>query len=101
MVDEGVFDVASLTERPAYTSVLDVLNDWGKAKNAIAGAMSKARGTPAQRLSKAELVAPVLYPSSICCAGANYSDHQQEMERLQNLPHERDPHTLGLALGIF
>ena len=101
VVDESVLDVASLTERPAYTSVLDVLNDWGKAKNLIAGAMSKTRGTPAQRLSKAELVAPVLYPSSICCAGANYSDHQQEIERLQNLPHEPDPHTLGLSPWHF
>ena len=32
MVDESVLDVASLTERPAYTSVLDVLNDWARPR---------------------------------------------------------------------
>ena len=34
-------------------------------------------------LKRARLLAPVLYPGNIFCAGANYTDHMAEMARAQ------------------
>ena len=36
-------------------------------------------------LADVRLLAPVLYPGAIYCAGANYFDHIREMERAQNM----------------
>ena len=52
-------------------------------------------------LSSAELLAPVLHPGTIYCAGANYKDHVAEMSRAMNLPAEPDPHELGLKPWHF
>jgi 2-keto-4-pentenoate hydratase/2-oxohepta-3-ene-1,7-dioic acid hydratase in catechol pathway len=63
------------------------LQEWPKANRAFASAArriasgkSKAKGLP---LKRAKLLAPVLYPGSIFCAGANYTDHMAEMARAQ------------------
>jgi 2-keto-4-pentenoate hydratase/2-oxohepta-3-ene-1,7-dioic acid hydratase in catechol pathway len=83
--------------------MLDILNDWSQAKGtlkkaAAAAAKSKAKGSP---IAKAKLLAPVLYPSAIYCAGANYKDHMEEMAKLQGMPPSPDPHTLGLKPWHF
>jgi 2-keto-4-pentenoate hydratase/2-oxohepta-3-ene-1,7-dioic acid hydratase in catechol pathway len=63
-------------------SVLALLQDWAKAKSALAKLAKKPRGK-AIALKSAKLLAPVLYPGNIYCAGANYKDHVAEMERAQ------------------
>jgi 2-keto-4-pentenoate hydratase/2-oxohepta-3-ene-1,7-dioic acid hydratase in catechol pathway len=103
VVDEHVFDAASLTRKPAYATMLGILNDWksaqGALKKAAAGAgKSRAKSRP---LSHTKLLAPVLWPSAIYCAGANYADHVAEMNRANNRPDEPDPHTLGLQSWHF
>jgi len=87
LVGERVYDAARLTGQPAWSSVLGALEDWRKAHRAFAAAAkriadgrSKARGVP---LGRARLLAPVLYPGNIFCAGANYTDHMAEMARAQ------------------
>jgi 2-keto-4-pentenoate hydratase/2-oxohepta-3-ene-1,7-dioic acid hydratase in catechol pathway len=87
LVGEQVYDAARLTGRPAWSSVLGALEDWRKAHRAFAAAAkriaagrSKAKGVP---LGRARLLAPVLYPGNIFCAGANYTDHMAEMARAQ------------------
>src|SRR5207249_7212863 len=52
-------------------------------------------------LLRTKLLAPVLWPSAIYCAGANYADHVAEMNRANNRPDEPDPHTLGLQSWHF
>jgi 2-keto-4-pentenoate hydratase/2-oxohepta-3-ene-1,7-dioic acid hydratase in catechol pathway len=47
-------------------------------------------------LAAARLLAPVLYPSAIYCAGANYTDHVVNMCRRLGIEPDPDPHTLGL-----
>src|SRR5437667_6314289 len=103
VVDEHVFDAALLTRKPAYATVLGILNDWKSAqaalKKAVANsAKSRAKSRP---LARTKLLAPVLWPSAIYCAGANYADHAAEMNRAHNRPPEPDPHTLGLQSWHF
>ena len=74
-VGDSVFDLPK-----PWTSVLAVLEDWPKAKGVLAKFAAKGKGTP---LKKAKLLAPILYPGNIYCAGANYKDHVAEMDRAQ------------------
>ena len=88
VVDEKLFDAAALTRKAAYASMLDIINDWSSAKGtlkkaAAAAAKSKLKSSP---VAKAKLLPPVMYPSAIYCAGANYTDHMMEMAKLQGIP---------------
>lgn len=84
-----VHDVVRETGEAAYASVRAVLDDWQRAEPmlqaaaaAIAAGKARNDGVP---LAEVKLLAPVLYPGAIYCAGANYYDHIREMERAQNL----------------
>ena len=87
LVGDVVYDAAKVTGRSAHSSVLGVLEDWNRAKRLftqaakrIASGAGRAKGVP---LKRARLLAPVLYPGNIYCAGANYTDHMAEMARAQ------------------
>ena len=87
LVGERVYDAARVTGVPAWSSVLGALGDWRRAHREfaalakrIAAGKSKAKGVP---LARVKLLAPVLYPGNIYCAGANYTDHMAEMARAQ------------------
>jgi 2-keto-4-pentenoate hydratase/2-oxohepta-3-ene-1,7-dioic acid hydratase in catechol pathway len=91
LVEEQVYDPAGMLGNAGYTSVLAILQDWRIARPALALAAeriiagkSRAKGVPVKR---AKLLAPVLYPGNIYCAGANYTDHMAEMARA----HGREP----------
>ena len=103
VVGEMVFDAAKLTGRSDYVTVLGILNEWrtaqGVLKKAAAGA-GKAR-TKWSPLKRTKLLAPVLWPSAIYCAGANYADHVAEMNKAHGRPPEPDPHSLGLQSWHF
>jgi len=103
VVDEKLFDAAALTRKAAYASVLDILNDWASAKAtlkkaAASAAKSRLKSRP---VAKAKLLPPVMWPSAIYCAGANYTDHMMEMARLQGIPPAPDPHEVGLKPWHF
>jgi 2-keto-4-pentenoate hydratase/2-oxohepta-3-ene-1,7-dioic acid hydratase in catechol pathway len=105
LVADHVFDAAKLTASAAHASVLGVLNDWPKASRALAQAAkriasgkSRVKGTP---IARVKLLAPVLYPGAIFCAGANYRDHAEEMARVQGTPLEKDQRELGLSPWHF
>ncbi len=98
VVDDKLFDAAALTRKAGYASMMDILNDWSSAKGtlkkaAAGAAKSKLKSQP---VAKAKLLAPVLWPSAIYCAGANYTDHMMEMAKLQGIPPAPDPHEVGL-----
>jgi len=87
LVDEQVYDAAFVTDEPEWSTVFGALQDWPKAHREfsafakrIASGKSRMKGTP---LARAKLLAPVLYPGDIYCAGANYTDHMAEMARAQ------------------
>jgi len=90
LVGDRVYDAAKVTGNAAHSSVLGVLEDWNRAKRLLARAAKRiasgpgrAKGVP---LTRARLLAPVLYPGNIYCAGANYTDHMAEMARAQGQP---------------
>ncbi len=94
LVDGDIFDV------DGYTRVVDILDDWQSAQPRLekTAAAKPKGGTP---LASAKLLAPVLYPSAIYCAGANYSDHVAEMDRAQNRTPDPNPHDVGLKPWHF
>jgi 2-keto-4-pentenoate hydratase/2-oxohepta-3-ene-1,7-dioic acid hydratase in catechol pathway len=105
LVGETVYDAARLTGKPGWSSVLALLQSWSVARRslaqaarAIARGQRRLQGTPVGRV---QLLAPVLYPGAIFCAGANYTDHVLEMARAQNAPPPPDPHQVGLSPWHF
>src|SRR4029079_3834529 len=98
---DKIFDAANLTGKPAYGTVVGILSDWKAAQGALKAATAKATKAKGQPLTGAKLLAPVLWPSAIYCAGANYADHAAEMSARHGRPPEPDPHTLGLQSCHF
>jgi 2-keto-4-pentenoate hydratase/2-oxohepta-3-ene-1,7-dioic acid hydratase in catechol pathway len=104
---ERIFDAARLTGRAADATVLGILQDWAAAGDRLAAAANAAAvdatlaTADSQPLTAVKLLPPVLFPSAIYCAGANYADHAAEMARANNRPPEPDPHTLGLKPWHF
>jgi 2-keto-4-pentenoate hydratase/2-oxohepta-3-ene-1,7-dioic acid hydratase in catechol pathway len=98
-IGDEVCDAAKLTGRAGDCSVLGILQDWTAARERLArAAASPAAGQP---LATTKLLAPILWPSAIYCAGANYADHAAEMARASGRAPEPDPHTLGLKPWHF
>ncbi len=105
LVGDTVYDAAKASGVAGYARVLDVLEDWPRAQRALAQAArrlgtgkSRVKGSP---LARTRLLAPVLYPGAIFCAGANYRDHMLEMARVSGNPPEKDPHEVGLKPWHF
>ena len=78
LVDEKVFDAATLTRKASYVTMIDILNDWKTAQGVIrkAAAMAAKSKLKSQAVARCKLLAPVLWPSAIYCAGANYTETQ-------------------------
>ncbi len=110
IVDERMIDVAGalagrMTAHASMTSVLAVLRRWEEAHPLLRQVARAARrgghSAATSALAAVRLLAPILYPGTIFCAGANYRDHVAEMSRALNLPAEPDPHELGLKPWHF
>jgi hypothetical protein len=101
VIGEEVFDAAKLTGKPAYATVLGILADWKRAEGLLKKAAAGAAKSRAKRqpLKKTKLLAPVQYPSTIYCAGANYADHAAAMAAKEGIELPTDPHALGLQAG--
>jgi 2-keto-4-pentenoate hydratase/2-oxohepta-3-ene-1,7-dioic acid hydratase in catechol pathway len=103
VVGEEVFDAAKLTGHAAYATVAGILADWKAAHGALKKAAAGAAKSRAKRqpLGKTKLLAPVPFPPTIFCAGANYADHAAAMARRSGQPEPRDPHEQGLKPWFF
>jgi len=112
VVDERLLDISEALNGGAThgtdarpMSVLDVLQRWDDMHPRLQAIARHARqgreSAPALPLSGIRLAAPILYPGTIFCAGANYRDHVAEMSRALNLPPEPDPHEIGLKPWHF
>ncbi|MEO7403052.1 MAG: fumarylacetoacetate hydrolase family protein [Burkholderiales bacterium] len=99
LVGDRVFDVTELTGRTHYQSMLAILNDWSDAEAIIERAAKSASG--GQPLSSISLLAPLASPGAIYCAGANFTDHMEEMAKVMNMAPEPDPHERGLKPWHF
>jgi 2-keto-4-pentenoate hydratase/2-oxohepta-3-ene-1,7-dioic acid hydratase in catechol pathway len=90
VVGEEAFDAAELTGNVNYSTALGVLSDWQAADHAFSAAVDRISAgsirAGAIKLSDLSILAPVLYPGNIYCAGANYKDHVAEMARAMKQP---------------
>jgi 2-keto-4-pentenoate hydratase/2-oxohepta-3-ene-1,7-dioic acid hydratase in catechol pathway len=100
VIGDHVHDAATLTGHPADSTVLAILHDWTAAQARLAKAAASSRDS-GQPLATTKLLTPILWPSAIYCAGANYADHAAEMARASGRAPEPDPHTLGLKPWHF
>jgi 2-keto-4-pentenoate hydratase/2-oxohepta-3-ene-1,7-dioic acid hydratase in catechol pathway len=103
VIGEEVFDAARLTGKAAYASVLGIVEDWKAAEGVLRKAAAGAAKGRAKRqpLARTRLMAPLRFPPTIYCAGANYMDHAAEMAARENRPPPPDPHTQGLKAWHF
>jgi len=80
LIGETVHDAASLLDGVGWPagSVIDILQHWEEARPRLERAADNppAGGRP---LGEVKLLAPLLYPSTLYFAGANYWDHMHEM----------------------
>jgi 2-keto-4-pentenoate hydratase/2-oxohepta-3-ene-1,7-dioic acid hydratase in catechol pathway len=68
----------ALTGKAWAASTLAVLGAWDEALPALRALAGAPKGA-ARRLADVRLLAPLLYPPAIYCAGANYMAHAEEM----------------------
>ncbi|HZD90075.1 MAG TPA: fumarylacetoacetate hydrolase family protein [Pseudolabrys sp.] len=61
------------------SSVLGLLRAWDKVHPRLHAAAHNAKADAGVPLSGLKLMAPILYPGVLYCAGANYWDHLKEM----------------------
>ena len=61
------------------TSVLGLLRAWDTVHPRLHSAALNAQASDGVSLSEIKLLAPILYPGTLYCAGANYWDHLAEM----------------------
>lgn len=84
VVRDGVVqDIQALLGGSGPSTMLAVLDDWDRVREAFAAARP---GGGVGALGQVALLAPILYPRALFCAGANYTDHVAEMARILNLP---------------
>ena len=78
-VDEKVVDVGSRLADADYdtSSTIALIQNWDSALPGLEKLV--ASGAVDLDFAEVNLAAPLLYPSNIFCAGANYSDHLKEM----------------------
>ena len=84
LVGERIVPAASLLQGIDVdaTSVLGLLRAWDTVHprlHAAAHNLQSGQGIP---LAQAKLLAPILYPGALFCAGANYWDHLEEMAEI-------------------
>jgi 2-keto-4-pentenoate hydratase/2-oxohepta-3-ene-1,7-dioic acid hydratase in catechol pathway len=101
VIDDRVYELAAQTEEPRHASLLGYYADWPQSESRLERALAAGPRGAARPLAQTRLLAPLLYPGAIYCAGANYQDHAAEMNARQGRPPDPDPHTLGLKAWHF
>ncbi len=117
VVDDALLDVTTVmatsgvkSSRTSPAQVLQILEKWPSVNPILEQAARDQRrgsarrghaGAAATPMRDVRLLAPILYPGTIFCAGANYRDHVAEMSKAMNLPPEPDPHQAGLKPWHF
>jgi 2-keto-4-pentenoate hydratase/2-oxohepta-3-ene-1,7-dioic acid hydratase in catechol pathway len=86
LVGDRIYRAAALIEGAAgidASSVLGLLQAWDTAHPLLASAADRVRPEDGRPFAEAALLAPILYPNVLFCAGANYWDHMEEMAEAQ------------------
>jgi len=94
------FAAATALKSQSYASVRSILDDWDTCAPLLS-AIADGEQQGGRPLASATLLSPIVWPGTIYCAGANYSDHMANMARKLGIPPEPDPHELGLSPWHF
>lgn len=90
VVDDHMIDLeAALASRNADfagASTLSMLDAWNEAQPMLEAIAEQGPDQSAMPLDDVHLLAPLLYPGTIYCAAANYTDHYHEMTMLGGKP---------------
>ncbi len=79
-----LYDMQAVLGGDAPATMLAALEEWDTVRSGLAAASFD--GAPVGPLDQMQLLAPILYPRALFCAGANYTDHVAEMARVLGLP---------------
>jgi 2-keto-4-pentenoate hydratase/2-oxohepta-3-ene-1,7-dioic acid hydratase in catechol pathway len=85
LVGERVIPAATLLhglDGVDRSSVLGLLRAWDQVHPRLHAAAHNASATDGFSLAETKLLAPILYPGVLFCAGANYYDHLEEMAEI-------------------
>jgi 2-keto-4-pentenoate hydratase/2-oxohepta-3-ene-1,7-dioic acid hydratase in catechol pathway len=102
LVNGQVYNAASALG--CSDSLMAILAEWDAMRPALREAADRAaqgRLTGGVPLASVQLLAPLLYPGAIYCAGANYSDHVAEMAKLHNRAPDPNPKLAGAKSWHF
>ena len=84
LIGGEVFPAAALLKNfPEHdsNSIIGLLRHWDKV-HAQLDAVARTRANGGMPAAQVELLAPILYPGALFCAGANYWDHLEEMAEI-------------------
>jgi 2-keto-4-pentenoate hydratase/2-oxohepta-3-ene-1,7-dioic acid hydratase in catechol pathway len=92
LVDGRVHSASTLLDGGEVdsSSVLSLLESWPDSHTALEAATEWVAPEAGQPLQDTDLLAPILYPRAIFCAGANYWDHLEEMDGSVDRNHRAD-----------
>jgi 2-keto-4-pentenoate hydratase/2-oxohepta-3-ene-1,7-dioic acid hydratase in catechol pathway len=84
LIGERIVPAASLLKGADLdtASVLGLLRAWDDVHPRLHDAAQKLKPADGILLAQAKLLAPILYPGALFCAGANYWDHLEEMAEI-------------------
>ena len=99
LIGDRVHPAAALVDGAGIDahSVLGLLQAWESVRPRLASAAARVRpgdGTPRDDVT---VLAPILYPGAVFCAGANYWDHAREMWEAQKRRTGQEPPPLVKA----
>jgi 2-keto-4-pentenoate hydratase/2-oxohepta-3-ene-1,7-dioic acid hydratase in catechol pathway len=83
LIGDRVYPAAALLQGVSVdaSSVLGLLQAWDTVHPKFAAAAGRPVAGAGRALAETHLLAPLLYPTALFCAGANYWDHLEEMAR--------------------
>ncbi|CAM5463676.1 fumarylacetoacetate hydrolase family protein [Eoetvoesiella caeni] len=107
VLNDQVFDASPAFESSGapteISSVMQILLDWEQSKKILSAYADSVsiQNLKGAALADIELAAPLLYPGTVYCAGANYRDHVLEMAKANNQPLETDVRDKGIPPWHF
>ena len=100
IVGERVIEIPFADDREQQSDMLALVSEWETNLPRLEALAADPEKT-GEPLASVKLLAPILNPGAIFCAGANYLDHAAEMAKRAGRPAPRDPHELGLRSWHF
>lgn len=88
LVGENLYDLADIVGYAGRSALLRVFREWDTSFERIANFVSSVDGRdPIDPALNVRLQTPLIFPSKVICAAANYYDHLEEM-KVKNVSRE-------------